>query len=299
VAHGGRVTSRFGDIHMNSATAELNRALIEGAGSRWTTEFLGVGGVLQVRDGASIVAGGMRVGDTARALVEFESGELDAGSLGISGGQVRLVGPSEKALRARNLSFPSTSGQPNGRLDLGRNAVVVDYLATDPSPLAGLTAQVIHGRAGGDWGGNGIMSSAAAADANRAGVGIAEASDVGLESIAGIELDGTAVVARFTLLGDADLDRAVNIADFGRLAANFNRASAWSGGDFDYSGVTDIGDFSLLAGNFNQALSGGSTSAAALVPEPVTSAAVFATASAALCRRRRAARGLPPVSAGT
>lgn len=53
--------------------------------------------------------------------------------------------------------------------------------------------------------------------------------------------------------GDTNLDRTVNIADFSRLAANFNRAgTSWLQGNFNYDTTINIADFSLLAGNFNR-----------------------------------------------
>ena len=43
----------------------------------------------------------------------------------------------------------------------------------------------------------------------------------------------------YTLLGDANLDGAVNGSDFAILATNFNKAvSGWDAGDFNYDGAT-------------------------------------------------------------
>ena len=98
-------------------------------------------------------------------------------------------------------------------------------------------------------------------------------------------VDSTTILVRYTLMGDADLDRTVGIGDFSLLAANFNApATRWYRGDFDYNGTTDIGDFSLLAGNFNNSIPTdlpGRTS----VPEPAGGLLIVA---AALARRRRA-----------
>lgn len=56
--------------------------------------------------------------------------------------------------------------------------------------------------------------------------------------------------------GDADRNRAVNIADFAILAANFNLPGTFSQGDFDYTGVVGIADFAILASKFNTVLPG-------------------------------------------
>lgn len=58
----------------------------------------------------------------------------------------------------------------------------------------------------------------------------------------------------FVLAGDANRDRAVNIADFSVLAGRFNQPGAFADGDFNYSGAVEIGDFSILASRFNTSL---------------------------------------------
>ena len=49
----------------------------------------------------------------------------------------------------------------------------------------------------------------------------------------------------------------MNIADFARVAANFNGTNkVWTSGDSNYDNITDIGDFSGLTANFNQSIAG-------------------------------------------
>lgn len=62
------------------------------------------------------------------------------------------------------------------------------------------------------------------------------------------------VVDFFVFAGDANRDRAINIADFSILAGNFNEEGFYSDGDFDHSGRVDIADFAILAGKFNTTL---------------------------------------------
>jgi hypothetical protein len=117
---------------------------------------------------------------------------------------------------------------------------------------------------------------------NRA-IGYADASAIGSPAtFLGEDIDGTSVLVRFTVTGDADLNGIVNIGDFSLLAANFNTTSVWSGGDFNYSGTTDITDFALLASNFNTSLPIGLPRVS--VPEP---AVVVLAAILAAIRRRR------------
>ncbi|MCS7032988.1 MAG: hypothetical protein NZ561_03220, partial [Phycisphaerae bacterium] len=179
---------------------------------------------------------------------------------------------------------PSLTIGSNATLDLsGTSAWVVDYTGTSPLPT--LQAWVLSGRNNGAWNGPGIASSTAASNPQMA-VGIGEASALGVTTFPGtsVPVDSTAVLFRVTLGGDANLDGAVDISDFGRLAANFNQSGGWIDGDFDYSGSIGIGDFSLLASNFNLSLAAGLSRAAA-VPEPA--AGMLIAASGLMLRRRR------------
>jgi hypothetical protein len=51
----------------------------------------------------------------------------------------------------------------------------------------------------------------------------------------------------FLLLGDANLDRIVDIVDLGVVGTNWQQSGlGWAGGDFDGSGLVDIGDFGVV-----------------------------------------------------
>lgn len=66
------------------------------------------------------------------------------------------------------------------------------------------------------------------------------------------------------LPGDANLDGAVNLTDFGVLKVNFGRSQALiDDGDFDQNGRVDLTDFSILKQNFGRR-------GTATVPEPNT-----------------------------
>lgn len=66
-------------------------------------------------------------------------------------------------------------------------------------------------------------------------------------------------LAFFSLAGDANRDRRVDIDDFSTLASRFNSAGTFIEGDVNYSGTVDIDDFAILAARFNQALPGGAS----------------------------------------
>jgi hypothetical protein len=158
----------------------------------------------------------------------------------------------------------------------------------------------------GDFAGNGITSSNAAADRSKA-VGYALASELPSSlngQFLGQAVDPNAVVVRYTLAGDATLEGAVDFNDLVKLAQNYNvkvsdtTDSWWTHGDFTYDGVTDFNDLVKLAQNYNTALPteavpGASAAfeadlarAFASVPEPSTFV-LAAIAACGLAMRRR------------
>ena len=56
-----------------------------------------------------------------------------------------------------------------------------------------------------------------------------------------------------TSFGDANLDDAVDFADFASLSSGFGAATGWAQGDFDGDGQVAFGDFLMLANNFGRA----------------------------------------------
>jgi hypothetical protein len=199
-----------------------------------------------------------------------------AGSLNIDGGRLSIRGAS--VLNTVSVAAGAT-------LDLNQAALIVDHGPT--SPLADLTPLLIRGRAGGTWTGDGVTSSAATVDPTRTSLGIAAATDLFASfpaNFAGVSVDADSVIVAFTTAGDANLDFRTDIADFSRLAANFNAPGAWPRGDFDYSGGVGIGDFAILAANFNQSLP--ADASMRTVPEPAVAATALLAAITAFRRRR-------------
>jgi hypothetical protein len=90
-------------------------------------------------------------------------------------------------------------------------------------------------------------------------------------------------IATPAIEGDADGNGVVNIADFGRLAANFNGSGIWQQGNFNGNGSVEITDFAMLASNFNQTAGAGRPGA---VPEPSTIGLLIF--GVLLARKRRA-----------
>lgn len=136
-------------------------------------------------------------------------------------------------------------------------------------------------------------------------------------SITGVQLPGetnrglavlyspTAVTVTKTILGDSNVDGAVNFNDLLNLARNYgSTARNWIDGDFSGDGLVDFVDLLALARNYNTSLNAGSINAfngpgtgdfetdwalalsMAAVPEPATAALLIAS-SGLLLRRRR------------
>ncbi len=59
----------------------------------------------------------------------------------------------------------------------------------------------------------------------------------------------------FSLPGDANHDRTVNLLDLNALATNYGKSGmGFTQGDFDYSGAVGMSDFNVLASNFGKNL---------------------------------------------
>jgi hypothetical protein len=176
------------------------------------------------------------------------SQDLAALNLG-PGGSLTLTSGGNKFLSTKSISSPST-----GKLDLSNNAMIVDYDAPT-SPINTIKSLLTSGYANGAWNGIGINSSVAATTPNRA-LGFAEATDIGSPStFAGQSIDNTSVLITYTLNGDANLDKKVDVSDLGILATNWQGSlRRWSQGDFNFDQKVDVSDLGVVATNWQGAL---------------------------------------------
>jgi hypothetical protein len=170
---------------------------------------------------------------------------------------VDVLGTSKFTLASSGSAALSTQGlwlAPTARLDLKNNMLVIDYAAA--SPLATVAASVTSAYSGGTWTGNGIGSSLAGAPGRT--VGFAEATRIASTfptTIAGVNVDSTAVVVRFTAIGDTNLDRAVGFDDLLSLAQAYDQSSrTYADGDTDFDSDVDFGDLLALAQQYGSTL---------------------------------------------
>ena len=156
----------------------------------------------------------------------------------------------------------------NTTIDVGQSTVYFNY-AGGASPASAIRQALVQGYNGGAWNGvatasvGSIISTAAAGGAGGVmGVGYADSFD-------GVVTGQPAntVEVRYTVMGDANLDRVVNMIDANLLQANFGTAGtpAWDAGNFNYDTLIDSNDAISLARNYGLSASGSVTQATSAV----------------------------------
>jgi hypothetical protein len=184
-------------------------------------------------------------------------GNARADNLHVVGGNLRLAGGTS-VIASLDLDADAT-------LDIGDNALVIDYTGT--SPLTTVREKILSGRGGvgfgASWTGTGITSSTAA-QANLIepevwSVGYAENVALPLgayETFRGVQVDDTSILIAYTRTGDANLNGIVNDGDVTIVGATYAPGVPqphWVLGDFDYNGFVDDADVTLLGVFYNPA----------------------------------------------
>jgi hypothetical protein len=144
-----------------------------------------------------------------------------------------------------------------GVLDLAGGAFL--SRAGGPS-LTTFRTMLTAGRNGGSWNGTNasgaINSSLASTSPFSDGVGYGLGSQIAPISSGPFSIAAGDTLLRYTLDGDADLNGAVNLNDFNRLAAAFGQSNKiWTDGDSNYDGNVNLLDFNALSANFGSAAS--------------------------------------------
>lgn len=170
------------------------------------------------------------------------------------------VGGSLKLKENANIAYAiGMSDRWDGLIDITDNAL----LQLDTNSVGGpeyLIGQVVNGYNGGAWNtmSNAIVSSVAA-NSTVAGdsVGYAMKPQTSLTSLGGFTLTSSSLIIRYTLQGDANLDRTVNFTDLLRVAQNYNDLDrSWAEGNFNYDAQSkvDFNDVLMLAQKYNQSV---------------------------------------------
>ena len=304
---GGTGTTSIGAVFNSSGIVSVNSGTLNLAGGGTSSGGfnLGAAGTLSFTANHTLSAGSSIGGAgavTVTGATVTLNGAYNTGSTTVSSGNLNMV-PSAVAGGKVLITKALNVSTANARLDLSNNGAIVDY--DSGLPIATIGAAITHAfnpAASNHWLANGIASSSAAADTSK-GVGFAEASDVlgpAGGTFLGKGVDGTAVLMRFTVGGDANLDGVVNFTDLVRLAQHYgSTGNSWAQGDFTYDGSVDFSDLVKLAQNYGQALPSEPLAGAppgfdkdlaaafSSVPEPGSAVLGFAAASAILFARRR------------
>ncbi len=144
------------------------------------------------------------------------------------------------------LTIAGTTNNWTGKLDLKNNSLIIEAegSANKAAALIALQNQILSGSRN-NWTGNGITSSSAAADPKH-GIGIYDNAILNLTNFGGGtgNVDGNSILLAYSLVGDANFDGHVNVADLNLIRANWNLhgATNWSQGDLNGDGIVDSQD---------------------------------------------------------
>ncbi|HEY7090323.1 MAG TPA: PEP-CTERM sorting domain-containing protein [Tepidisphaeraceae bacterium] len=280
------------------------------------------GGIINVGSNAFTNTGHLRVSGGGKFIANSISGNLNDASVDGLNSLIRLKGTYaiNQPVAVTNRATLNLQGTWTKSANIDASGrIIFDY--TGPTIFSTIRSQILSGRNGGLWNGPGINSSATAATP-LTGVGYGEASAVlgisgtQLGAFSGEAVDATAVLVRWTRVGDADLDGDADGVDIGTWATNFTGelggtgTKLWTQGDWDYDGDADGVDAGLWAQAFTGELGGAglgslviddpniAPGAAAIlrgmgvtvVPEPAATIGLLGVAAGALLRRARRRR---------
>jgi hypothetical protein len=147
------------------------------------------------------------------------------------------------------------------QLNLADNDMIIDYTGGSPlgagATYSGISKLLRDGRNGGGWNGTGIVTSMTAAQApsTLTTLGVAEASAVvgpAGGTWNGQSVDNTALLIKYTHLGDANLSGNIDADDYFQLDSGYSRGSkGYFNGDFDYSQGVDGDDYFGIDSNYS------------------------------------------------
>jgi autotransporter-associated beta strand protein len=181
---------------------------------------------------------------------------------------------------------------PGATLDLTNNDLVLDY--TGASPAAAIEALIASGyNVTGDWQGDGITSNIAALDgsyvlavADNAALAAPFGTANGGPLFAGVDVDLTTVLVKFTHRADVDLDGVISPNDASIFGTNYSEGdpATWATGDMDYDGVFTPNDASIFGTFYDESV--------ASLPEPAALGMIVLSGLFSAVRRPRR----PPLS---
>jgi len=142
------------------------------------------------------------------------------------------------------------------KIEIAKSTVYFNY-AGGSTPASYVQQALVRGYNAGAWNGSPTTSTGAfttsAATGTTFGIGFADSSD----GIVAGQPPNT-VEVRYTVMGDANLDRVVNSQDATVMGRNYMVAgkAAWDSGNFNYDSAVNMIDANILQRNFNTTATG-------------------------------------------
>jgi hypothetical protein len=137
-------------------------------------------------------------------------------------------------------------------LDMADNDMAILY-GSGTSPLKTVQSDIAAAYDNKLWDKPGLTSSIAKTMSGETALGFGEASTLGLSTFDGLTLGGNAVLVKYTLTGDTNLDGSVNGTDYNKVLNNFDDLTnqTWTSGDFTYVGAVNGADYNAVTNNFD------------------------------------------------
>ncbi|HZZ42831.1 MAG TPA: CotH kinase family protein [Tepidisphaeraceae bacterium] len=158
----------------------------------------------------------------------------------VRSGQTYALPPLSSGLVIQQLALGAASS-----LDIGTNTVVINSSAVTPDSIRQLLAS---GYAAGAWNGTGILTSASAGNHS---IADAVASDIGMTTFNSQPINPSAIVLKYTLAGDANMDGRINSDDYALTDRGLAKGlTNWISGDFNYDAVINSTDLAILDGTY-------------------------------------------------
>jgi hypothetical protein len=205
-------------------------------------------------------------GSLAVVTIDPASGtDIHVGGLSLTNGASAAVTSlgSSRSITNYHLLVVGTTGatvaplyyvDPTSTLDLADNDMAVLY-GTGTSPVGTVQSELSQAYDNKQWDKPGLTSSVAATMGGVTALGFGEASTLNLSTFDGVTLGGNAVLVKYTVVGDTNLDGIVNGTDYNTVLRNFDSSGqTWTGGDFGYSGTVTGADYNDVIGNFDLTL---------------------------------------------
>jgi predicted outer membrane repeat protein len=163
-----------------------------------------------------------------------------ASSILVSGGSLTLLEPSviDGLLTLQN----------GGTLDITTGSLILDY-GSAADPISAIQSYLASGYNRNTWTGEGIISSAAAADPTAYVLGYADGNNPVDAANTGVPAGEIKIM--YTVSGDVNLSGGVDLSDLVIVASDFGETGAdWASGDLNYDGNVDLSDLVIVASNF-------------------------------------------------